>query len=64
MGLHQYTEVKGVEVTRTDQRLEAGSGKLRWILHVKLGRGSTQAFAILLFTGMTFTHAGCKLSLE
>ena len=64
MGLRQNEEVKGVEVTRADHKLEAGSGKLPWILHAKLGRGSTQIFPILLFTGTTFTHAGSKLSLE
>lgn len=64
VGLQQNKAVKGAEVTRTDHKLEAGSGKLLWILHIKLGRGSTQIFPVLLFTGMTFTCASCKLSLE
>lgn len=60
----QNKEAKGTAVTRTDHKLEAGSGKLPRLLHVKLGRGSTQIFPILLFAGTTFTHASSKLSLE
>lgn len=47
-------------MTRRDPELEAGSGKLPWIIHVKLGRGSTQALPILLFTGTSFTHTICS----
>lgn len=50
--------------SRTDHKLDAGSGELPWIFCVKLARGSIQIFPIHLFASTTFTHTSSKLSLK